>query len=335
MLFYLTLRSNLEVICRYLGFWGRSTRRFIQPICYEDLFEHGGYRRGTYLFTDIELLFGRRRERVRELHARLASGGRLARCLNDPQRAHGRLALGQMLHAHGINRFRAVRGNEDLAGLHFPVFLRRVEGHLGPETGLLQNAAALERGLVKYEQRGAERGGVLVVEYADVQDRDGLYRKYSVFNVGGRIIPRHVFFSRSWCQKSFDLVTPALLDEEMDFMQRNPHEAQLRRIFEMAQIDYGRIDYGVQDGAIQVWEINTNPSICSARTDSEPLRRQVHRSFHLAFTAAMRELNSAAPWAWPGYWRAARAAAARVRAYDAEWRELNRALPAAAARVRM
>jgi len=33
----------------------------------------------------------------------------------------------------------------------------------------------------------------------------------------------------------------------------------LRRIFDIAGIDYGRIDYSLRDGAVETWEINTNP----------------------------------------------------------------------------
>src|SRR3546814_10272912 len=42
------------------------------------------------------------------------------------------------------------------------------------------------------------RDTLLITEFCDTQDDRGLYRKYSAFNVGGRIIPRHLHFSRSW-----------------------------------------------------------------------------------------------------------------------------------------
>ena len=37
--------------------------------------------------------------------------------------------------------------------------------------------------------------------------------------------------------------------------------AWLRRVFAVAGVDYGRVDYGVLDGVPQVWEINLNPTI--------------------------------------------------------------------------
>ena len=35
----------------------------------------------------------------------------------------------------------------------------------------------------------------------------------------------------------------------------------IRKIFEHAHVDYGRIDYTVVDGKCQIFEINTNPTI--------------------------------------------------------------------------
>ncbi len=47
-----------------------------------------------------------------------------------------------------------------------------------------------------------------------------------------------------------------------DYLKRyfkiNPHEPELREIFRLAKIQYGRVDYSILNGTIQVWEINTN-----------------------------------------------------------------------------
>jgi hypothetical protein len=49
-----------------------------------------------------------------------------------------------------------------------------------------------------------------------------------------------------------------------EYLQAHPHEAELRKIFDLANIEYGRIDYSLLNGKIQVWEINTNPNITSS-----------------------------------------------------------------------
>jgi hypothetical protein len=58
-----------------------------------------------------------------------------------------------------------------------------------------------------------------------------------------------------------DFTDPDRLREEESYLDTNPHEDELRSIFELAEIDYGRIDYSLSKGGIQVWEINTNPMI--------------------------------------------------------------------------
>jgi len=61
------------------------------------------------------------------------------------------------------------------------------------------------------------------------------------------------------------------LDEEMHYLQSNPHQAELRRIFDLANIRFGRIDYAVADRCIQVWEINTNPRLESITLSSSAI----------------------------------------------------------------
>src|SRR5690606_9525763 len=49
--------------------------------------------------------------------------------------------------------------------------------------------------------------------------------------------------------------------ESRDYVAENPHRQQLENIFELASIEYGRIDYGLVDGAVQTFEINSNPTV--------------------------------------------------------------------------
>jgi hypothetical protein len=63
----------------------------------------------------------------------------------------------------------------------------------------------------------------------------------------------------------------------MNYIQRNPHEAELRTIFDRARIEFGRIDYTFVDGRLVVYEINTNPMFPhgSGRNGRQLLRRLV------------------------------------------------------------
>ena len=49
-------------------------------------------------------------------------------------------------------------------------------------------------------------------------------------------------------------------DQHLDYVRTNPHADELRKLFGAANIEYGRIDYTIADGRIQVFEINTNPA---------------------------------------------------------------------------
>jgi hypothetical protein len=48
---------------------------------------------------------------------------------------------------------------------------------------------------------------------------------------------------------------------------------QIKQVYELAQIEYGRIDYGLVNGKIQVFEINTHPMLLNHKR-KVPLDRQ-------------------------------------------------------------
>ena len=54
---------------------------------------------------------------------------------------------------------------------------------------------------------------------------------------------------------------PELYDEEYEFVSTNPFAEALRPVFEIAGVDYGRVDFGLVGGRPQIYEINTNPDI--------------------------------------------------------------------------
>lgn len=60
-----------------------------------------------------------------------------------------------------------------------------------------------------------------------------------------------------------------LRDEEKECLESNSFSDQMMHIFNHANIQYGRIDVGLKDGQIQVWEINTNPVLIGKKTKRE------------------------------------------------------------------
>jgi hypothetical protein len=257
MIFYLVTPEHRYTIDVYLGEWGRSLRSRVRVVPYTRLLYRRRFARGTYIFSDLERLSGVELATSAALADALLAAG--ARVLNHPARALRRYPLLRALHAAGINRFNAhwldCRGEARL-----PVFLRLEDEHTGSLTPLLRTPSELESAVAALPSE-LDRGRVIVVEYCHTADAAGIYRKYSVFKIGPRLLPRHLLFSHDWVDRIPDLVTDAFVAEEAGFLATHPHAAILARIFELAQIDYGRIDYALLDGAVQVFEINTNPMI--------------------------------------------------------------------------
>ena len=81
------------------------------------------------------------------------------------------------------------------------------------------------------------------------------------------LIPRYLHIGPDWMTKEGTREPRReLLDEEMRFLTGNPHEAWARRVFELAGVDYGRLDYGVRQGRPQAWEINLTPFLGPRRS---------------------------------------------------------------------
>ena len=184
-----------------------------------------------------------------------------ARVLNRPDRALLRYDLLTKLHAEGGNRFRVRRAADGVTGLRFPVFIRSERRHSGSHTPLLHDRAAVDRALATLAVRGRRLSDLLIVEFCDTRGADGLYRKYAALRVGDEIIPRHLHAAPHWVVKSdARQLEDERVREEVEYVTANPHARWLRQVFDLARIEFGRIDYGVWRGEPQVWEINTNPT---------------------------------------------------------------------------
>ena len=141
---------------------------------------------------------------------------------------------------------------------------------------------------------GPPQDELLLTEFCDTTDAAGVYRKFSTFIVGGRILPRHLFFSRQWMVKSWQLQKERYLREEAEYLDANPHEPQLRQIFSVARVDYGRIDYSLLDGQIQTWEINTNPMIVASGRGGSGARSGIHLRFAARMQKALEDFDTPA-----------------------------------------
>ncbi len=284
MLYFLTTRDHRYTLNEYRSGRGQAVRDRITIRPYEA--RNIRLTTGTYIFSDLERLSAWQRRRAGRLARRLRSAG--CQTLNDPDTSLMRVDLLRSLQRGGHQSLAIARETENPAGLRFPVFLRREDDHDGNLTDLLQSADDLERAL-------GEHKGALVVEFINTADAEGVYRKYSAFRVGDQIVPRHVFFSRHWMQKHADLTDPGYLDEERAYVEANPHQSAVLDVFELARIEYGRVDYSVLDGRLQVWEINTNPSLAGPISDLKPEREHVHALFATRMNRCLADLDAKGP----------------------------------------
>ncbi len=259
---------------------GSKIRRRIRLLNYESALAARRFERGTYIFTDLDRLHYRDREEAARLYRFLKNEG--CRVLNDPARVPSRLALLVALHREGINGFRAYPATEIPESMRFPVFVRNRHEHDQPISGLLSTAEEVTSTIADAVCRGTPAEHLIVIEYAAEEFAPGRFRKMAGFRIGERIFPHTVVHDLNWLVKSGVYGGGREEDYcyEASLIEQNPHREVLQRAFEIAGIEYGRADYAMCDGQVQIYEINTNPHVC---------RPTAHPS-------AQRMLNQKANW---------------------------------------
>lgn len=281
MLYYVAREQHRYTIDRFLSslreHWPQPPN-FIRCICYETLFTLKRAPIGNYVFTDIDRLSGYEIDVAAEIVKGLLKASPNVNVVNHPQRVLGRYALLRRLYEAGMNSFNVWRLDEERAPTAFPVFIRREQDALGPETGLLQNEPEYRAAVAALQASGKGLSGRIAVQYVPYEEPGGIFRKFGAFHFGGRIVPQHLMLADSWMVKRGTTeITRKRNAEELQFVQENPHERYLRRVFEIAEAGFGRADYCIANGRIEIFEINTNPNYPRARNerDGREIRRKM------------------------------------------------------------
>lgn len=297
MIYYFVSERRVRPMRDFLGSWGGALRERIMVVTYDALL--GGVvrvpeRGGSYIFTnfnDVDALKPAHRATLIDLHERLVAANGAARVLNDPVRSLRRYDLLRQLHDSGGNAFNAWRADDPDPPARFPAFVRH------ELRSLYQPAIARDADQYQALLRGIrwQNGGLsefVGIEFCDTKDRNGVYRKFGAFVVGDRIVPRHIFFSRNWHVKATDIPDAAMFDEELSYLNSNPHADALCACARLAKIGYGRIDYGMLDDRPQIWEINTNAALFFGPPGSDaPQRDAAHAKFLALYVDAMIQLD--------------------------------------------
>jgi hypothetical protein len=254
----------------FLKHWVPQLRAHVEVLPYENVFRRRELPPGVHVFSDIERLRRSECRLAADLADRVVAAG--SRVLNHPRDVLTRYALHATLYDAGINRFRSHR-SLDPRRMRWPVFLRTEREHDGALTGLLHGPREFAAALLRLATNPlALRAGLLAVEFEDTRDAAGLYRKYSVLRIGEHFLPRHILVSRHWMLKVADVVDANTLRDEDAYFCDVPEMEQIREIFALARIEYGRIDYTRHEGRLVVWEINTNPGHTPRRAKLHPAR---------------------------------------------------------------
>jgi diguanylate cyclase (GGDEF)-like protein len=276
-----------------------ASRMLVLP--YERAAEQPVLAPGIYIFSDLDRFSDAQLRPVLELARRLGELGESVRLLNDPARVLRRYELLRMLHTEGINRFNVLRVPETLPSeppvpLRFPVFVREEREHSDKPLTLLhswRDVVAAVRDLV-----AAGREDLLIVEWCDTSDAEGVFRLHTAFVIGRTIVARELVCSRTWFLKDYGLADTEHLREARAYVAENPHASFLQDVARRANVDYGRFDYALLDGRPQVWELNLNPMIIShppgrSEVPLDQLSFELHRAPVRRVATALNALDPA------------------------------------------
>lgn len=271
----------------FLRDWAPQLAAQVQVVPYESLFDFRSLG-GTAILSDWDRLHPDERTTYSRWFAERGQG----RLLNPPGGVPERETLNARLREAGYCNFRVMPAQALPADLRFPVFLRARNDHRGSLTPLLHDHAALADALEVVTQ-WTRPSDLLVCEWLRCTapfDAD-LYCKFSAMRIDRHLIPRHVLFARHWQVKHPDSINPELAAYEREWMETFPERDAVNRVFDLAGVDYGRIDYGFDaEGQMQVFEINTNPMVMPKRDTVAPLRLDAQLASATRMIEAFKEL---------------------------------------------
>ncbi len=255
-------RDNTYTMTNYLGYRGASIRQLFEIIPYQQLPILEKVNCSTLIFTDLDWLTDEQRSSLTTLadHLTAEHGPSI---LNHPAKVLSRYDLLRELFTVGINIHNVYLLSESLENVQFPIFLRHKDQHTGPLTPLLYSLNEIARHVKLLALSGHKRQELMVVEYVDVGNESGIYKKFSALRIGEQIVPRHLGYDERWMVKANGnrdhKKTEEYLEEFCHFMSEFPHRDWVAKVFEIAGIDYGRIDYSLRGDQLVAWEINLNP----------------------------------------------------------------------------
>jgi hypothetical protein len=106
----------------------------------------------------------------------------------------------------------------------------------------------------------------------------------------------HLAVDDTWLVKYGDpkKLTEAAIQDARDSILSNRFGDEVKRSFELGQIEYGRADHATIDGRSIVYEINTNPFVGPYVPDKVPLKLEAQQHARQRLAAAFAAIDTAA-----------------------------------------
>lgn len=267
----------------------------IRTMSYGELFASPELPRATYVFTDLDRLPPAEIRRAARSYRGLRDQG--VRVLNDPARIPSRFGLLRHLALTGRNDFNAYRLEEGVIPARWPVFLRAEGDHDAPLSDLLHDWDAVRRAASAAIEAGHPLPALLIVEYAAEPALPGLFRKLSLYRIGASLFAATCVHDTQWLVKygQTGIAPPELYADELRIIRDNPYREAVGAAFELAGIEYGRADFGLVGGRVQLYEINTNPTIGLPTEHPSADRLESMRVVNANLFAALRAIDTPDP----------------------------------------
>lgn len=298
MIYFLVTRRNQHTIQNFLKSGDRRFCGRVKIILWENIKTLRHIQAGTFIFSDLDMLTPLQREVAAEIYQQLSSNYAHLTLLNNPNKVLLRYELLKKMYQLGINRFKAVLATEAFDSLRFPVFVRETNRHTGSLTSLIHSVEELHKHIWVLDFLGYPLKDLLVIEYLKASIADGVYMKHSAFILGNRVMPRYLNYSYHWMMKSSIAAGDALMESKKDeveaFMRNNPHNDWLLKNFQISGISYGRADYSIVNGELQLWEINLNPAFILPPREPEKdnnQQRMMRNMFYKQFFDEMERID--------------------------------------------
>ncbi|WP_038050712.1 hypothetical protein [Thioalkalivibrio sp. ALJ1] len=270
----------------------------LRVIPYERLLRARRLPQATYIFSDLDRLHFWDLECVASIYRQLREAG--ARVLNNPARHRSRYQLLRHLHHQGINEFNVWQADDEPPTDRYPVFLRTDSAHRGVLTDLIYSPKSLENAIEEQVARGIPLRELIIVQFAAEPVHEGLYRKLAAYRISDRVIGAPCAHQETWVAKygQRGIAPGELYNEEYHMVTEHTHAQALGGAFDTADIEYGRVDFGLVKGRRQVYEINTNPYFRNLKSHPFSIRLETFQCFFHNLVDALSEIDTPSQKRW-------------------------------------